>query len=263
MPVQFDEEFANRMQFEALQIGERFDSVALNLINRVFRNELSKESAIYGYIRRLNTMGRCISNVFSTIPVQSTDIIPDTQRVDATISIESFIINCYGALDNIARLWIHEIDLRRDNGDPIPREWIGLRQSNTLIRGSFSEEMQRYLNSKNDWFAYLESAKHALAHNIPLYIPPYTVSEDNHARYVELSNQLYSINGNSPEEDNRLRSELRSITDYAPYIRGSFITENRAIIFHPQMISDYLMVEEIGNKVIQELEIRGFLRPNA
>jgi hypothetical protein len=70
-------------------------------------HEQGAEYARHGYMRRLGTIKRCIENVFTLIPPQA-DEIPDRNVLhDAQINIQSFFANVYGAIDNLAGVWVY------------------------------------------------------------------------------------------------------------------------------------------------------------
>ena len=80
---------------------------------------------------------------------------------DAAVYIQAFVINVFGVFDNLARIWCIEADLRRPNGKAIPNSYIGLGPKNIIIRHSLSVDMQKYLETTNQWFSYLEDYRHA------------------------------------------------------------------------------------------------------
>src|SRR5207253_2849360 len=93
------------------------------------------------------------------------------------------------ATDNLAWIWVEETALTRPDGTVIPNHWVGLRRTNRLIRDSFSNAFRQYLQSLDPWFTQMEAFRHALAHRIPLYIPPYVVTRANAAAYNDLEDR--------------------------------------------------------------------------
>ena len=63
---------------------------------------------------------------------------------------------------------------------------VGLGKKNIGVRGSLSVTLQEYLKELDPWFEHLENFRHALAHRIPLSIPPYTVANRNMAAYEQI-----------------------------------------------------------------------------
>jgi hypothetical protein len=84
---------------------------------------------------------------------------------------------------------VEEKGLRKDDGTPIPYSWVGLSEKCTFVRGSFSPEVRRYLTGLRGWFDHLEDFHHALAHRIPLYIPPFNLPPDKLAVYHDLEDR--------------------------------------------------------------------------
>src|SRR3546814_11603884 len=58
------------------------------------------------------------------------------------------------------------------SGQPLNRNDIGLRPKSKKVRASLPQELQDYLSGHDEWFRYLENYRDALAHRVPLYIPP-------------------------------------------------------------------------------------------
>jgi hypothetical protein len=70
----------------------------------------------------------------------------DTEELsDATINVQSFVFNVFGALDNLAWIWMEEHGQKRADGTPIPDGHIGLGPKNTSVRATFSTDFQTYL----------------------------------------------------------------------------------------------------------------------
>jgi hypothetical protein len=69
-----------------------------------------------------------------------------------------------------------EKKLTQDDGTPILDTWVGLGKKNRIVRASLPADLRTYLKSLDAWFEDLENFRHALAHRIPLYIPPKVVS---------------------------------------------------------------------------------------
>jgi hypothetical protein len=81
-------------------------------------------------------------------------------------SISRALSAAYGCVDNLAWIWVHE------RGIAVNRRHVGLRRHNKEVRNTFSPEFHSYLESLDSWFEYLVDYRDALAHRIPLYIPP-------------------------------------------------------------------------------------------
>lgn len=58
------------------------------------------------------------------------------------------------------------------SGQPLNRNDIGLRPKSKKVRASLPQDLRDYLGGHDAWFGYLEDYRDALAHSVPLYIPP-------------------------------------------------------------------------------------------
>jgi hypothetical protein len=67
----------------------------------------------------LKTMARCIQNVFALIQPERQELPTVDELSDATINIQSFVFNSYGAIDNLAWIWVSEKGQKRGDGTPI------------------------------------------------------------------------------------------------------------------------------------------------
>jgi hypothetical protein len=120
-----------------------------------------------------------------------------------------------------------------------------------LVRRSFSTEFQKYLTGLNDWFDYLEGFRHALAHRVPLYIPPYLVPKDKEAAYQSLEDRMKKADH---AEYERLSAEQKALATFVPCMTHSFKEETKPIVFHSQVLIDFLTVEELATKMLGELD---------
>lgn len=100
--------------------------------------------------------------------------------IGATISIQAFVLNVFGALDNLAWIWASELPLK------VSAMKTGLGPKCKDVRASFSPGMLNYLRNLDPWFEHIVDFRDALAHRIPLYVPPYCVPDANDAAYMAL-----------------------------------------------------------------------------
>jgi hypothetical protein len=154
----------------------------MKFVSHPFAEAKAGEYARHGFARRIQTLCRCIENVFKIVP-PNTAKVPSKQRLhDAQINIQAAIANIYGCIDNLAWVWVYERGLSKHVK---PRQ-VGLRQHNVQVRASLSEEFQAHLDTLERWLEYLADYRHAVAHRIPLYIPPGNVRSKDVDAYNEL-----------------------------------------------------------------------------
>jgi hypothetical protein len=229
-------------------VGWKTDRLLLKFVSHPFVREKAREYATQGFARRLQTMRRCIENVFSIIPPDVVDVPQKLQLDDAQINIQAAFANIYGCVDNLAWVWVYERELS------IPALRVGLRRQNTDIRASLSPEFRAYLHSLEDWFAYLTEYRDALAHRIPLYIPPGNVRPKDVDAYNDLMTRMNAaIANHQTDEYERLSLEQSKLLVFQPVIGHSLVEMKAPYFFHVQLIADFLTIEELGNKMLAEL----------
>jgi hypothetical protein len=218
-----------------------------------FGHSQAKEYAFQGLARRFNVLVRCIDNTFRAIPPELEGVPTSDKIEDAEIQVQAFIVNVFGCLDNLAWIWVLERNITRC-GAPLPQEWVGLRPPNTFVRESLGNDLGKYLENIAEWFNYLEDYRHALAHRIPLYIPPYAIDPSNLERYYELeaviTQSLIQRRIDEMEEAARERDGLKF---FRPFIASSWTGRTKPTEFHRQMLSDFKTIEALSAKILSEL----------
>jgi hypothetical protein len=215
-----------------------------------FKKESAWEYANQGFMRRVGTLRRCIENAFSLIPPE-TETIPDREVLyDAGINVQAFFANVYGSLDNLAWVWVYERELE------IHRSRVGLRVQNTEFRSTLSEAFQNYLTSRDEWMEHVIEYRDALAHRIPLYIPPGGVRPKNVDAYNDLTRRMHEALyvRADPSGWERLSAEQEELLIFQPMMTHSVKETTAHYPFHVQMIADFLTVEEFGYKMLDELK---------
>jgi hypothetical protein len=178
--------------------------------------------------------------------------IPSRDRLhDAQINIQAAIANTYGCVDNLAWVWVYERGLSKD----IKARQVGLRKHNTQVRASLAAEFRVYLDTLEGWFEYLADYRHALAHRIPVYIPPGNVRPKDVDAYNDLQLQMNeALNRIRPYEYERLSAEQGKLLVFQPVVGHSLSEMKAPYYFHPQLIADFFTVEELGQKMLTELK---------
>ena len=95
-----------------------------------------------------------IDRVFEKLPPELEEIPARNDIIDATSAIHSFVINAFGALDNLAWMWVFEKNVKDKNGKELDRRKVGL--GSRIVRRSFTREFVAYLDSRQDWFENLK-----------------------------------------------------------------------------------------------------------
>lgn len=232
---------------KAEEIFEAFTSFS-------YRCSKSREFAYHGLLRRIQSLQRCIQNVFSILPPDTSAIPSSDLRHDVEVNIHAFVIHVFGCLDNLAWIWVLERSVTKEDGAPLPAQWVGLRKKNEAVRRSFTIEFQNYLASLDDWMEYLESYRHSLAHRVPLYIPPFVVQYRNIDYYRNLELQIEEASRNlDHKRSNELQELQNSLKSFRPVMQHSFEEEAKPVVFHAQMLADFNTVHELSLNFSKEL----------
>ena len=226
------------------QRREVMDAFAL----RTFSNDMAREYAHHGFLRRVKTLHRCILNVYDLCPPTRTDKLSSNELSDLVINLQSFVFNVFGCMDNIAWIWVYE------RGISLSRKQIGLSKEYKKIRASFSPDFQLFLSNYDEWFKIVGELRHALAHRIPLYVPPYYVTTDEAKKLAELEEEKTKMLRQHRYDDyERLDEEIESIGTFVPHMTHSFSEKSEPFVFHAQLIADWSTVHSISIRFIKEL----------
>lgn len=153
----FDEETLGQINRQFLDVLRDCQALQLRYLEYQYRDDRTREFVLHGLCRRLKTMTRCLENVFNIIPPNRVVAPSIEARTDAAINIQAFVFNTFGAIDNLAWIYVYESGLTREGGEPLRRMDVGLRENNELVRQSLSMDFQEFLAGKQEWFEYLES----------------------------------------------------------------------------------------------------------
>jgi hypothetical protein len=251
--------FFSQAQIDDLWVGldeaaDNYRSLRERFVLRQFNTAGAREHADHGFARRLGSMLRCIENVYDILPPDRVDIPTGDETDDATINIQAFVVNAFGCCENLAWLWVIERDIRRPNGAMLSQGRIGLGPDYDVVRGSFSQAFRDYLDTRRAWFDQLKDFRDALAHRIPLYIPPFSVDPANAGRWTALGAEAdAALFQGELDREMQLREQQKALTHFAPIMTHSLNTARR-VIFHGQLLADFSTVHEIGCEFLAELD---------
>lgn len=251
----FRDEHIQQMADAYSTIPLRALALTESLLQHQFTSVSAKEYAHHGLGRRLSILKRCITRIFELLPPEQEKIPEQEIVLDVTIFLQAFVFNIFGALDDLAFIWVREKQITKENGQPLPNGRIGLSREMSEVRSSFPKDLQDYLTSVDPWFTHIKSYRHALGHRIPLYIPPFNIRPKNVERYQILDKQtreaLYFRR--DEQEHLRLSAERDALAFFRPWMKHSFDDPSAPIAFHPQVLADFATVEKMVRMIIAEL----------
>lgn len=177
----------------------------------------------------------------------------DDERTDGTINIQAFLFNVFGGLDNLAHILICEKQLIRADGKSFPSKQIGLGPDNINFRAAISSELSSYLATLDDWFGYLADFRHALAHRIPIYIPPYIITSAAKDEYERLENEkAQAFIAHNIERAFQLDEAQDALGQFEPIMTHSPLESPGFIAFHREILVDFYTIEEVAEKVLDD-----------
>lgn len=250
----FSAEALQQMSAAREEIGGKYEDLLMKYVSLPLKNATAREYATQGFPRRLGVMAVCIHKVFSTLPPEKEEIPSRAQIFDATINLQAFLMNSFGCIDNLARIWVHEKPVTTARGKPLPKGEIGLAVHQARVRSSLSHEFQAYLETLDEWLTFIGNFRHALAHRIPLYIPPYAIRPDDEDAYKKFEEQMAEASRNGElAEYERLAAEQQKLARFIPWMHHSYTEGGKPAVFHPQLLADFHTIETLGLKMHAEL----------
>ena len=253
--MSYSDEDLEQLEGQYVGLEGRCNDVISRYLEREFIHERANEFVRHGLCRRLRLMVRCIVKVFEIMPPES-DEVPEADVLhDVTVQLHAFSLSTYGCLDNLAHAWVLEKDVKKKNGDPLPSQWVGFGSAHTVVRDSLPDSVVQYLSEIQDWYENLENFRHALAHRIPMYIPPGYLDEEQAVEYSSIQAQINDAVGRREYATaDRLEGEQAALLSFHPIATHSFGENAKVVYFHAQMLSDIGTVQEIATRLLPEFD---------
>jgi len=238
---------------EKEEIQRQFAELREAMCMRTYKTARGAEYAKHGFCRRLETLVRSIERVYELLPPDQQEIPSREFVVDAAIAIQAFVMNAFGCLDNIAWIWVFEKEIKNSDGSDLERLEVGLGKKK--VKNKLTKEFQAYLDSRQQWLGNLINFRDALAHRVPLYIPPYVVPERNIPKYNELEKAKWEEPAKSdPVSYEKIKTEQLQLCQFVPGMMHSIFDQSPQIEFHSQLLIDYVTIDEYGRTLLQELD---------
>lgn len=257
MKCLYTDEELEHIENEFQQVQGQYEFLLHNYVWRNFQNEKAIEYAKHGFSRRMKTLVRCIKRLFELLPPNRVDLPDDDDLTDSAIFVQAFIFNVFGVIDNLASIWVSETGLTERNGKQLSRKAVGLLPGCTTLRKSLSDDLQQYLTSLDGWFSYLASYRHALAHRVPLYIPPSVVIGDKRTLFTEIGRKIEeAAKRGDVRSYKELFKEQEALGVFRPWMCHSFNEGADPVAVHPQMLADFNTVCEIGKRMLHEFDCK-------
>jgi hypothetical protein len=209
-----------------------------------------REHLSHGAARRIKVIRKALENIFSIFPPTREHKLESDELADAQINVHAFCINVSGFLDNLAWSFVLRHDLLGAVGGQ-----RGVDLFKKVLRGHLPEPINNGVSAMKEWQSrYLKNYRDALAHRIPLYIPPFLLTNDETERYEVLeARKLELLFGDDHEAYLAAAAELDAMGRVAPVFLHSFEfdQEYQPLMLHPQLIADCAKIVEFGDLFLQ------------
>lgn len=210
-----------------------------------------RDHLLHGVGRRVDVIRRTINNIFARFPLETVRPLAKDALSDVQINLHAFVMNLHGVFDNWAYAFVyrHALEARID------RQGVGLFHDRTTR--FLPLVLREYLGSEHvsEWHeGYLKSFRDALAHRIPLYIPPAEFTPEDGELYRRLeSEKVEHIKAMEWEHLDRVWAEQAEIGRPSFCFTHSYSEEEKpkAVLLHPQVLSDGGAIVEFGNLFLE------------
>lgn len=238
-------------------LGEIADLIE-QVLRHPFQTNRGREFGHHGLCRRLQTLHRAVLRVYELIPPKPRQLPDKHRREDAEIYLSAFITATYGAIDNLAWIWVSETGLTKPDGKPLPLSQVGLRPDNEVVLKSLPENIQAKVQSFAGWFKQNSDYRHAIAHRIPPYVLPYRLSPEDVAKDSLLDEEIWAaIKDRDEALLAKLRRRQRKMRVFVPLIQHSWGEGATPVQFHAQLIADSRTIVDLASDLLKTLNGRG------
>lgn len=202
----------------------------------------------HGVGRRLSILKRSCEAIFEIFPPERDSVLNRGEVTEVQIYLHAFVMNLFGVFDSWAWAFVHFHDLAETIGRPTN---VGMFRDET--RRHLPPRLREYLEDPeiSSWHRdYLKSYRDALAHRIPLYVPPASYSQADQLRHRQLENEKARLFGEQRwDELDAVWDEQDQIGDPCAVFLHEVEPGRRSqpVYFHPQILSDGITVVDFGN----------------
>lgn len=217
-----------------------------------FEKAKAREYAVTGFARRVDSLAHCIDAVYRDLPPELEGIPDKDALLRASVYIQAFVINVAGCCDNLAWAWSFEVDAVQQDGTPLLQKQIGLTSEHAHLWRTLPGELRKLLSKRRPWFKHIKNFRDSLAHRIPLYIPPYTVSPDATDEYHRFESESWeALKAGDLALHEALLEQQDQLKRFLPFIVHSYDESSPTAVFHAQLLADFHTVEELGKEFLR------------
>ena len=212
------------------------------------QHERARVQLQHGVGRRINVLTRSMLQIFELFRPQQGEPLNRDVLTDVQIYLHAFVINLSGVFDN----WAWAFVFRHGLEGSLSRMAVGMFKADTqqYLPASLVEHLTS--SEISSWHErYAKKYRDALAHRIPLYIPPAAYSDDDSRRYNELEHEKFQcIHRMEWCRLEEVEAEQKKIGRSCGLFMHEFSDheDSKPVLLHPQVLTDALTVADFGKR---------------
>lgn len=250
----YTHEQVNHLQDEHRALQEALQKLLMQCVIQgdAVTNIKAKEYMLHGAARRLRIMARALGNIYQIYPPSNTKILDRDSLTNLEINLHAYLINLYGVFENFAWSFVALHDLEAAIGG---RMKIGVFCPAT--QKFFPEPIQSYVQetATKKWFDdYLKNYRDALAHRIPLYVPPATYTAAEAVIYKALeAEKIECFKQHRWDRIDEIWHEQDGFGVPSKMFLHSFSEHEslKPVLMHPQVLCDGMSIVEFGRVYLE------------
>lgn len=208
----------------------------------------ARDLLIFGFSRRLHTLERCVTNIFRIFPTSQKIRLDSDALNDVTINLQAFILNLSGCFDNLAWAFVHRHDLLKRIGRKSD-VGIFLRETRKCLPIEIWSDVDQ--ETFDQWHrAYHKDFRDALAHRIPLYLPPAVVNPTQAAEIEAIEREINSsLASGDWSSANKNQNVVTDIGSPSGFVHDT--ASGKSVWLHPQLLCDVQTLCEFANSFLE------------
>ena len=230
---------------------KRADSLRDLILAYPLRHDQAGEYARSGFARRICHLEHAMARMAEVYPPNLKHASRDRVR-DAELIIQAFVMNVFGALDNLAWAWAIKRNLKGPKEKALYRNelcFVGPR-SKTLV-ASLTPDLREAIAGAGEWFKHVGEYRHGIVHQIPIYTPRLLSNKDVE-ELDELNAELnLAVTSGDAVGIRRNLDRRHRLGAYGAVM--ALNGQHSTMLLHPQMVCDLSTVVSLGETIMSEL----------
>jgi hypothetical protein len=245
----YEQADARILEIQHVKVSTDFHDVMLENVGQASKqpNKEVRDYLNYGVGRRLNIIHRSMQRIYELFPPSQEEALPKESIHEVQIYLQAFVINVSGIFDNWAWAFILRHHLLESIGGK-----IGVGMFLPKTQQCLPAILKDYVTTEPrvSWHKiYMKDYRDALAHRIPLYVPPSSIPTEDVESYKQmelLKQKLYDAA--DWDELERVSDGQDALGKAYPVFLKEFSDrpDGQPIPFHPQLNSDGALVIEFA-----------------